>query len=157
MSPGAQRLVTGLTERVRRLAVDVRPPEIDDFNLLLVLRAALRRFDQRTGIQVQLHADGGGYYVPDPVQTAVFRIVEAALSNVEHHAGVSEATVSLAVAAGGLTVTVRDAGVGFDVQSITAGHGLGSMRVWAAVAGGSASVTATPGEGVTVTARVPVA
>ena len=154
---GAQRMMSGLTERTRTLAVDLRPPELEDFNLLLVLRAALRRFDQRTGIQVQLRADGGGYYVPDPVQTAVFRIVEAALSNVERHADVTEAVVSLTVEAGVLTVMVSDEGRGFDPGRTASGFGFGVMRVWAKMAGGSVTVAAVPGAGVAVTAKVPVA
>jgi PAS domain S-box-containing protein len=153
---GAQRLITGLTERTRRLAIELRPPELEDFNLLLVLRSAVRRFEHRTGIRVQFRADGGGYYLHDPVQTAVFRIVEAALSNIEHHAGVRRATVSLTVTAAVLTVTVSDEGSGFDPNAVARGHGLGCMRVWADVAGGTVTVTAVPGTGVTVTARVPV-
>jgi PAS domain S-box-containing protein len=152
-----QRLVIGLTERARRLAVTLRPPELEDFNLLLVLRAALRRFEQRTGIRIEVRADGGGWYLPDPVQTAVYRIVEAALSNIEQHAGVTQAAINLAVDAGVLTVTISDDGRGFDPDSIQSGHGLGTMRVWAKVAGGSVTVAAVPGAGVTVTAKVPVA
>jgi two-component system NarL family sensor kinase len=152
-----QRLVIGLTDRARRLAVDLRPPELEDLNLLVVLRAAGRRFEQRTGIRVALQADGGGHYVPDPAQTAVYRIVEAALRNIELHANVSEAAINLAVAAGILTVTVRDDGRGFDAANTPSGRGLGVMRVWAEVAGGSVTVAAVPGAGVTVTVRVPVA
>jgi PAS domain S-box-containing protein len=154
---GAQRLITGLTERTRRLAVELRPPELEDFNLLLVLRSAVRRFEQRTGIRIQFRADGGGYYLPDPVQTAVYRIVEAALSNIERHARVRKAAVTLTVKAAALTVTVSDDGPGFDPTRTRSGHGLGTMRVWANVAGGSVIVAAAPGTGVTVTAEVPVA
>jgi two-component system NarL family sensor kinase len=152
-----QRLVIGLTERARRLAVNLRPPELEDFNLLLVLRSAVRRFEQRTGIRIQFRADGGGYYLPDPVQTAVYRIVEAALSNIERHARVRKAAVTLTVKAAALTVTVSDDGPGFDPTRTRSGHGLGTMRVWANVAGGSVIVAAAPGTGVTVTAEVPVA
>jgi signal transduction histidine kinase len=152
-----QRLVIGLTERARRLAVGLRPPELDDFNLLLVLRSAVSRFEQRTGIRIDVRADGGGHYYPDPVQTAVFRIVEAALRNIEQHANVTVAAVALAVDAGVLTVTVRDEGRGFDPASIASGHGLELMRIWAELAGGTVTVDAVPGAGVVVTVRVPLA
>jgi PAS domain S-box-containing protein len=151
-----QQLVIGLTERTRRLAVNLRPPELEDFNLLLVLRSAVRRFEQRTGIRIEVRADGGGFYLPDPMQTAVFRIVEAALSNIEHHAGVREAAIDLTVDAGVLTVTVRDDGRGFDPARIDPGHGLWVMQVWARVAGGTVSVDTVAGAGVAVTARMPV-
>jgi len=154
---GAQRLVSGLTERARRLAVDLRPPELDDFNLLLVLRGHLRRFEQRSGIRVELFAPGGGYYFPDPVQTAAYRIVEEALINVERHAGVSEVGVELTVEATTLTVTIRDTGAGFDPAATGTGRGLGSMRAWAELLGGTLDVKAVLGEGVTVTATLPIA
>jgi PAS domain S-box-containing protein len=154
---GAQRLVTGLTERARRLAVDLRPPELDDFNLLLVLRGHLRRFEQRSGIRAELIAPGGGHYFSDPVQTAAYRIVEEALINVERHAGVSEVGVELTVEAATLTVTIRDTGTGFDPAATGSGRGLGSMRAWAELLGGTLDITAAAGEGVTVTATLPVA
>jgi PAS domain S-box-containing protein len=154
---GAQRLVTGLTERARRLAVDLRPPELDDFNLLLVLRGHLRRFEQRSGIRAELIAPGGGHYFSDPVQTAAYRIVEEALINVERHAGVSEVGVELTVEAATLTVTIRDTGTGFDPAATGSGRGLGSMCAWAELLGGTLDVTAAAGAGVTVTATLPVA
>ena len=154
---GAQRLVTGLTERARRLAVDLRPPELDDFNLLLVLRGHLRRFEQRSGIRAELLAPGGGHYFSDPVQTATYRIVEEALANVERHAGVSRVGVELTVEAAVLTVTIRDAGAGFDPATTESGRGLGSMQAWAELLGGVLDIRAATGEGVTVTAALPVA
>ena len=154
---GAQRLISGLTERAQRLAVDLRPPELDDFNLLLVLRGHLRRFQQRTGIRAELNAPGGGHYFPDPVQTAAYRIVEEALTNVERHAGVRQVGIELTVEAAVLTVTIRDSGIGFDPAKTEPGRGLGSMRAWAELLGGTLDVRASTGAGVTVAATLPVA
>ena len=154
---GAQRLVTGLTKRARRLAVDLRPPELDDFNLLLVLRGHLRRFQQRSGIRAEIRAPGGGHYFSDPVQTAAYRIVEEALANVEHHAGVQQVGVELAVEAATLTVTIRDSGAGFDPVTTAPGRGLGCMRAWAELLGGRLDVKTAPGAGVTITATLPIA
>jgi signal transduction histidine kinase len=153
---GAQRLVSGLTERARRLAVSLRPPELDDFNLLLVLRGHLRRFEQRTGIRAKLHAPGGGHHFPDPVQTAAYRIVEEALTNVERHAGVKQVGIELSVEPAVLTVTIRDTGAGFDPAATRHGRGLGSMRAWAELVSGALDVRAVPSEGVAITARLPL-
>ena len=152
---GAQRLVTGLTERTRRLAVNLRPPELDDFNLLLVLRSFLRRFAQQTGVQVELRAEGGGYYFPDPVQTAAYRIVEEALTNVAYHADVDCASLDLSASGAALTISIRDTGSGFDLASAPSGGGLHRMREWAELFGGSLVVEATPAAGVTVTVSLP--
>jgi len=154
---GAQRLIAGLTRRAARLAVDLRPPELDQFHVFLVLRGFVRRFEHRTGIQVDLNADGADIRFPDTVQTAVYRIVEEALTNVERHAGVSRVGVDLTRDAAGLTVVVRDSGRGFDPMATSPGSGLGTMREWAELLGGTLVVEAAPGSGAAVTTTLPVA
>ena len=154
---GAQRLIAGLTRRAARLAVDLRPPELDQFHVFLVLRGFVRRFEHRTGIQVDLNADGADIRFPDTVQTAVYRIVEEALTNVERHAGVSRVGVDLTRDAAGLTVVVRDSGRGFDPKATSPGSGLGTMREWAELLGGTLVVEAAPGSGAAVTTTLPVA
>jgi PAS domain S-box-containing protein len=154
---GAQRLITGLTKRAARLAVDMRPPELDQFHVFLVVRGFIRRFEQRTGIQVDLFANGADIRFPDPVQTAVYRIVEEALTNVERHAGVSRVGVDLTRDQDGLTIVVRDSGRGFDPTATWDGCGLGTMREWAELLGGSLVVEAAPGSGAAVITTLPVA
>jgi signal transduction histidine kinase len=154
---GAQRLITGLTRRAARLAVDLRPPELDQFHVFLVVRGFIRRFEQRTGIQVDLFANGADIRFPDPVQTAVYRIVEEALTNVERHAGVSRVGVDLTRDQDGLTIVVRDSGRGFDPTATWDGRGLGIMREWAELLGGSLVVEAAPGSGAAIITILPVA
>ena len=154
---GAQRLITGLTRRAARLAVDLRPPGLDQFHVFLVVRGFIRRFEQRTGIQVDLFANGADIRFPDPVQTAVYRIVEEALTNVERHAGVSRVGVDLTRDQDGLTIVVRDSGRGFDPTATWDGRGLGIMREWAELLGGSLVVEAAPGSGAAVITTLPVA
>ncbi len=104
--------------------------------------------------------------VPVPVVAAVARALREALSNVARHAGTSEAWVDMCRTeagagpqeTGGLTVTVRDRGVGFDPGSVGPDRlGIGrSIVERIADCGGTASVRSSPGNGTTVTLCVPV-
>jgi PAS domain S-box-containing protein len=154
---GAHRLVEELAGRARRLAIDLRPQELEAFGLLPALHGHLARFERRTGLRVDLRAGGVDRRFPAPVEIAAYRIVEEALINVARHAGVDQATVSLAADAAVLTVTVRDSGRGFDPAATAPGGGLAGMRERAELLGGTLAVDATPGAGVAVIGVLPLA
>ncbi len=104
--------------------------------------------------------------VPVPIVVAVARALREALTNVARHAGTAEAWVDVCLPggcnrpqdSGELTVTVRDSGVGFDPGSVAADRlGIGrSIVERIADCGGTASVRSSPGNGTTVTLRVPM-
>jgi signal transduction histidine kinase len=105
-------------------------------------------------------AAGSGPVVPVPVAAAMAHAVREALANVAGHAGTGEAWVEISMTAagpgaaepGGLHVTVRDAGRGFDPDRVDTGR-LGLRRsVIERIAdqGGQASVQSSPGEGTVV-------
>ena len=98
----------------------------------------------------------------DPVAVlALYRIVQAAVTNAATHAGVSEAAVTLRSEEGVIMAEIRDEGCGFELTDPgTArddGHaGLAGMRERAELAGGSLTVRTSPGKGTTVRATVPM-
>jgi signal transduction histidine kinase len=87
----------------------------------------------------------------------VLRSCQEALTNARKHAGSSAAvSIALAYADEALTVSVRDDGHGFDPAAPVGGYGLAGLRARAAEVGGTAQVRSTPGDGTTVTVRLPV-
>jgi PAS domain S-box-containing protein len=153
---GAQRLIEELAGRTRRLAVDLRPPELDDLGLLPALCGHVDRYQRRTGIRVDLRAQGVDRRFPSQVETVAFRMVQEALTNVARHAGVDEVGVLLAADSSVLTVAVRDAGSGFDPGATSRGGGLDAIRVRAELLNGTLLTTTSPGAGVAVTAILPL-
>ncbi|MDN3022383.1 sensor histidine kinase [Streptomyces sp. S.PB5] len=90
-------------------------------------------------------------------EVVALRSCQEALSNARKHAGSSAAVgIALAYADSSLTVSVRDDGNGFDPSSATDGYGLAGLRARAAEVGGTAMIHSTPGDGTTVTVRLPV-
>ena len=127
----ALRLIDDLMERIRRLSVDLRPHMLDDLGLLPALEWHFRRFGKQTGIQVQLKRTATFNRLPPPIETAAYRIVQEALTNVARHSGAKEADVRLWAGDERLRVQVEDRGKGFQPEQALAARnstGLAGMR-----------------------------
>jgi len=153
----AVAMVHSLIARVRDLSLDLRPTLLDDLGLVPALIALVERYSTQTGIQVTFdHRDAAGRFAPD-VETAAFRIVQEALTNVARHANTGRAHIRLRADETRLEIVVEDRGRGFDpaIQTASASTGLSSMRERAAMLGGAVAVTSRPNAGTTIHARLP--
>jgi PAS domain S-box-containing protein len=155
----AGAIVDDLLTRIRDLSLDLRPPMLDDFGLMPALTWHLDRYRARTGIQVRLEAEGIEDRFPGEAETAAFRVVQEALTNVARHAGVKEATVQVGSDAATLRVAVSDAGGGFDAASVlpTVIGGLAGVRERVRLVGGQVDIVSSVGGGTRVDARIPIA
>ena len=155
----SRELVEELMRRVSNLSLDLRPPMLDDFGLLAALRWLFERYKVQTGVEVQFaHAGIAGRITP-AVETAAFRIVQEALTNVARHAEVKQVNVRVRCHEGLLTVQVEDEGKGFEASAaLAAGNstGLSGMRERAAALGGSLTIEAASGSGTCLTAELPL-
>jgi signal transduction histidine kinase len=155
----AHALADDIQARVRALSLDLRPPALDDLGLLPALRDHLRRYAEQTGVRPELRQAGLDRRLPPAVETAAFRIVQEALTNVARHAGTAATTVQLVADDGWLTVQVRDEGRGFDPDAALAARasaGLMGMRERATLLDGTLTIDAAPGAGTVVTAELPL-
>ena len=87
------------------------------------------------------------------IETASFRIVQEALSNVARHANARHVNVALTAQGVALELTARDDGVGFDVERVRTGLGLVGMAERADFAGGRLDIESAPGAGTTLRAH----
>jgi signal transduction histidine kinase len=92
---------------------------------------------------------------PEP-ETAVYRIVQEALTNATKHGAAARATVEVLEGDHDVRVTVRDDGSGFDPTAAASGFGLAGMRERTELLKGEISVESAPGEGTTVRVVLPV-
>jgi signal transduction histidine kinase len=155
----ALTLVNELIARVRRMSLDLRPAMLDDLGLLPALLWHLERYTALTQVGVTFEHAGVQGRLPPAVETAAYRIVQEALTNVARHAGVTEARVRLRVQQGTLRVQIEDRGRGFDTRATLAGgasSGLTGMRERARLLGGQLRVGSAPGEGTRLTAELPL-
>ena len=110
-------------------------------------------------MEVDFHSGLDGDRLPAPVETALYRVVQEALTNVLKHAGARRVNLVLQRSAGQVAAVVEDDGRGFDPESApAAGNRLGvlGMRERAALVGGSLTVESAAGRGTTIIVRVPL-
>jgi len=151
---------TSLAE-IRQLVRETRPPALDDLGLAAALERQLADVAAATGITVRLSwPDGEGRRFAPEIETAVYRVVQEAVTNAVRHAAAGRIDVTLAATDAALTATVRDDGQGFDVRAALEParqpFGLLGMRERVAVLGGSVDVASEPGRGTVVEARIPL-
>jgi signal transduction histidine kinase len=154
----ARRLVHDLMVQVRHLSLDLRPTMLDDLGVLPALLWHVERFTAQTSVQVDFkHAGLDGRRFGPAVETAAFRIVQEALTNVARHAGVKHVTVRSWSDHEMLHVLVEDQGTGFEPQRVPAtSHGLTGMRERASALGGQLTIDAAPGVGTCILAALPL-
>ncbi len=155
----ALEITTDLLARVRELSLDLRPTVLDDFGLLAALDWLFKRFEQQTALRVSHNIDPfDERRFPKAIETAVFRLIQEALTNIVRHAGVQEATVTLNIEPDRLEVTILDSGAGFDPGQISPARstGLSAMRERVRLAGGDFHLQSAPGEGTLISARFPL-
>lgn len=155
-----QVLVNDLLSQVRTLSLELRPAMLDDLGLLPALVWYFERYRARTNVQVIFkHTGVEGCRYPTEVETAAYRIVQEALTNVARYAGVEEVTVRLWADDRTLGVQVEDKGTGFDPEVALASHmssGLAGMRERSGLLGGRMMIESTPGTGTCVAAEFPI-
>ncbi|MBI2216883.1 MAG: HAMP domain-containing protein [Candidatus Rokubacteria bacterium] len=151
-------------EEVHNLSRGLRPSVLDDLGLLAALERYLNEYGVSHGLAVDLHARGlDGQRLPGPVETAVYRIVQEALTNTAKHAHATAVSVLVERRDGSLHLIVEDDGRGFEVDGVLAAQdidrrlGLHGMRERTALLGGSLTVESAPGHGTTIFVEVPLA
>jgi len=151
-------LAAELADRVHDISLDLRPSLLDDLGLLPTLIWHFQRYRAQTRVRVNFEHTGLDRRFAPEVETAAYRIVQEALTNVARHARVGEATVRVWTAGDWLYVKVQDHGVGFaETPAADASTGgLSGMRERALLLGGEFILAAEPGEGVTVWAAMPL-
>ena len=112
----------------------------------------------RESVCVELHIDSLLSVLPPNVALCLFRIAQEALRNVAHHAGASRVDLSLTDTDGGVQMTVKDDGVGFDALEIRTRPSLGhaSMRERIRQVHGALDIQSASGQGTTIHASVPL-
>ncbi len=153
----ATAIVDDMTNRISDLALDLRPPVLDDLGLIPALLILIERFTARTGVEVDLQHSGLDRRLSPATETVIFRVVQEALTNVARHAGVQAATVQI-LGNHDVTVSIEDHGRGFDLAAVRAAAdtaGLAGMSERVTLIGGELTIESAPGAGTHVIAQLP--
>ncbi len=149
-------------EGVRRLALELRPPALDDLGVREALGDLAQRFSENTGMHVDLEVIGSRDRLSPEVELVLYRVAQEALTNVAKHANATNATIRLSRTPERVELTIDDNGLGFVAgqtrKSDERGLGLGlfGMEERSALIGGSFVITPLSPTGVRVAVSVPI-
>jgi PAS domain S-box-containing protein len=154
-----RRHLDRVEEQLRRLSHELRPQILDDLGLTEALRFLTDGVARRTGIQVRLDVSVDRRS-PPLVETAIYRLVQEAMTNMTKHARASSVTIALRHEPHGLVCSIADDGVGFDVAEVVArrgepGLGLAGIRDRIEAVDGTFDITSSPGSGTVLSVTIP--
>ena len=140
---------------IRRLSHDLRPRVLDDLGLTAALTALADNFAERTGIATDIESTGFTSMLKPEASTALYRVAQEALNNVERHSGATLLTIKLWNERGRARLRISDDGTGFEgAGEGKGGLGLRNMQERMAHFRGLLLVQSTA-DGTTLTAMLP--
>jgi len=157
--PALLDLVERSIHTVNAIVTDLRPPALDQLGLVAALEWQTESFARRTGLRCRFAGTPDLEELDMGRATAVFRMFQEMLTNVERHAQANRVTVDVQCVANRLVLRVRDNGRGVVVKQTLApsSFGLLGMRERALLLGGTLTIESAPRKGTTLTATIPLA
>jgi PAS domain S-box-containing protein len=150
------------SERISALALDLRPSLLDDLGLVPALRWYVSRYTERLGIKVRVEAVDLEERLDPEVETALYRVMQEALTNVARHAHATRVCLRLERKVSSIVAVVEDNGQGFDVKELAGretperGAGLLGMRERVTLLGGRFCIESVPGGGTKLSVEIPL-
>ncbi len=144
---------------LRSIITELRPAALDELGLRTAIEALLDRHREQSGFEIdgELSLRGSSKEEPrlsEDLETAVYRLVQEALTNVAKHARASRVRVAVEESEGELLIEVQDDGAGFDSDLARDGFGLSGIRERVVLAGGTLSIDSGE-QGTLLSARLP--
>jgi light-regulated signal transduction histidine kinase (bacteriophytochrome) len=155
-------LTVDVGRQVHQLAWEIRPTVLDDLGLQTAIRNLLETWGERSGLRFDLHLTLTEQRLPPAIETALYRVLQEALTNVVRHAEATRVGVILGLKGDTVTMIIEDDGRGFGCDEdnparAPARHfGLLGMRERLALVDGTLEIESAPGRGTTLFIRVPL-
>lgn len=169
LPPGAARdrlhetkaIAVRALEELHRLLLDLRPSVLDDLGLTSAIRWCAERHLKPLGIAVRCEFAGLERRLPPEVETALFRVVQEAVTNIAKHAEAETVLIQCTADARQVTIEIEDDGRGFEPQALVpsretgTGLGLAGIRERVELLGGTVEIESAPGQGMRIALSVP--
>ncbi|MGN8111428.1 PAS domain-containing sensor histidine kinase [Paraburkholderia sp. 22098] len=154
---GMRRLIDATVASVRRIAADLRPVMLDDLGLIPAVEWLANDFTNRYGIDVERDIETGDARFSPAGATALFRIVQEALTNVARHADATLVTLSLRAGDEAFVLRIADNGQGAHRDGELAGKSFGllGIRERAHMLGGAVDIQTSQGNGFALSVTIP--
>lgn len=111
-------VAANILREVRDLAIELRPPTLDDFGLVAAIDRYREKFASRYGLDIDLTTSGEQITVDGQIAVALYRIVQESLNNVVKHSGATVVSICIAFHADQIMVTIADNGKGISEADV---------------------------------------
>jgi len=158
----ARALAVRTLEELHRLIYDLRPSVLDDLGLWSAIAWYADRQLTQHGVAVRCEFNDVEGRLPALVETALFRVVQEAISNIAKHAHAEQVLIQCGISRDVLTIEIEDDGDGFDLTQVRRpkdeGHGWGLLGITERVEaiGGSVDIDTAPGQGARLIVKVQI-
>ena len=144
-------------ESVQRILIQLRPQVLDIFGVGPAFEWQAKEFQKQTGITCEVKHFPENLQIEKDKSLILFRIFQEALMNVKHHAQASRVQISFSVNSEDMIMEIKDNGVGMKLENVNDPQSFGILGIQerADLLGGTASFRSNPGEGTTVSIRLP--
>jgi PAS domain S-box-containing protein len=122
----ARRVLVEMSREIRTLSYLLHPPLLDELGLVSTLKEYAGGFSERSGIKLELDIQADFGRLPQEAETALFRIVQESLANIQRHSGTKTARIHLRGDATCVNLEIIDQGCGMDKKAIERGNGSGT-------------------------------
>lgn len=151
-----KKIADGVLENLHRLSVSLRPATLDHLGLIPALKQHAEMIHSQHNLNIQFEVVGKIDRLPSEIETAIYRIVQEALTNIVRHAKALHADVLLERKKDSIIVIIEDDGIGFDPFNKGINHlGLVGMQERATMLGGTIALESSPDRGSTIKLEVP--
>jgi len=151
-----KKIADTVLENLHNLSISLRPATLDHLGLIPTLRQHTEMIRSQHNLDIQFEVLGTIERLPTEYETAIYRIVQEALTNIVRHADATHADVLLERKQDSLIVIIEDDGIGFDPKNKATNHlGLVGMQERATILGGTITFESSPDRGSTVKLEVP--
>jgi signal transduction histidine kinase len=158
-----RKMIKALSRETRSLSYLLHPPLLDEMGLVSAIEEYARGYSARSGIRLELDLDSNTGRLPREIETAIFRVIQEALGNIQKHSGSATAAIRLNKRENKITLEVRDQGRGIHNGEVQKGNlstrqlgvGILGMRERMHQLGGQLEVVSTD-SGTVVRATLPL-
>lgn len=155
---GIREGLVRISEDVHAISRQLHPSILDDLGLIDAIKSESNRFTRVEGIKINLRKRNLPPKIPKDISLCIYRVIQSGLINIAKHAKASKINISLIGRNNTLCLTIKDNGVGFDMEKYKKKPGLGleSMKERIYLIHGDFSMKSQPGKGTELKAKVPL-
>jgi len=143
---------------VRRISMFLRPTVLDDVGLAAAVRALGKDFERDVGISTSVETMPIGDLLPDDAKTAMYRVIQEALTNITKYADAKNVSISLTTSRRRVQLIITDDGIGFDTKKTFKGLGLGLRNMQERIDsfGGQITIKSAQNAGTKIRVTLPI-